>query len=167
MTYYPDLSPYQYRETSTPAQRDREPPVYGVANTVNVGWLDGAEPFSTGETSGEFRERLLEFCLQGHDFNLTRGPHSCNLPECPVEPDRFGRRHPPPVRRGKQTAYQGSSEIRVVGEAAIYAAPTMIYHYVVDHNYQPPDEFVEAVLNGPKPGTDEYWKQLEKLAGPG
>jgi hypothetical protein len=37
-------------------------------------------------------------------------------------------------------------EIYVPGRNGIYVAPSLIYHYVVDHHYQPPAEFMEAVL---------------------
>ena len=50
------------------------------------------------------------------------------------------------IQRGKHTAYLGNGEIRVRGEAAYYASPTLIYHYVVAHHYKPPEEFIEAVL---------------------
>jgi hypothetical protein len=41
----------------------------------------------------------------------------------------------------------GSAEIRVPGKSGIqYACPNMIYHYLQDHNYRPPDEFITAVL---------------------
>ncbi|MGZ7445796.1 ankyrin repeat domain-containing protein [Paenibacillus sp. TH7-28] len=52
----------------------------------------------------------------------------------------------------------GSSEIRVITEDGKqkFAAPSMILHYVIDHNYCPPEEFISAVINGPKPGSNEY-----------
>ena len=28
----------------------------------------------------------------------------------------------------------------------VYAAPTLIWHYVTEHGYRPPDEFIDAVL---------------------
>ncbi len=27
----------------------------------------------------------------------------------------------------------------------VYAAPTLIYHYMKNHNYRPPNEFLEAL----------------------
>jgi hypothetical protein len=51
----------------------------------------------------------------------------------------------------------GSGELRIRGVGNIvYAAPDLIYHYVVDHQYQPPTEFVNAILNSPLPNTVEY-----------
>jgi hypothetical protein len=41
----------------------------------------------------------------------------------------------------------GSAEIRVPGKGNIvFAAPEMIAHYVIMHEYRPPEEFIEAVL---------------------
>ncbi len=57
----------------------------------------------------------------------------------------------------------GSAEIRVFGSNGVtYAAPDMIYHYVAEHEYKPPDEFIEAVLYGPLPDTVEYKVLLAK-----
>ena len=39
----------------------------------------------------------------------------------------------------------------------------MIYHYVASHNYAPPPEFVRAVLLGPHPPEDRYYKLLSSL----
>jgi len=51
----------------------------------------------------------------------------------------------------------GSAEIRVVGQdGTVYAAPDLIYHYVVVHDYRPPEEFIQAVMETPLPGTQEH-----------
>jgi hypothetical protein len=36
--------------------------------------------------------------------------------------------------------------MRVAGSGKVYAAPTLVHHYVVAHDYRPPDEFIAAVL---------------------
>ena len=43
-----------------------------------------------------------------------------------------------------------------MGKGVVYAAPELIAHYVEDHGYLPPPEFVEAVRlsQGPKPRPD-------------
>lgn len=49
-------------------------------------------------------------------------------------------------RHGRETRL-GSAEITVKGKGGrIYAAPNLIYHYVAAHDYDPPKEFVEALL---------------------
>jgi hypothetical protein len=59
----------------------------------------------------------------------------------------------------------GSAEIRVFGRSGvIYAAPNLIFHYVKDHAYRPPREFIDAVVTGPGPETTEYRDQLRALS---
>jgi hypothetical protein len=59
----------------------------------------------------------------------------------------------------------GNGELRVIGTDAIYAAPTLVYHYAVNHSYLPPDEFVQAVLADPGPGSDEHRILLSMIEG--
>ncbi len=126
MTYFADLSEYTYRKHP---QDDK---------AVNVGWLDLGHEFPIGETPLAFKERLFKFCL--HPVNHARGFHPC--PFCTSNPDRY----PVKVMENKIVFHFGSAEIRVITAERTYAAPNMIYHYVVAHNYLPPEEFVEAVL---------------------
>src|SRR5439155_5623857 len=57
----------------------------------------------------------------------------------------------------------GGAEIRVFGERGrIYAAPNLIYHYVVAHHYKPPDEFLQALRQGRCPPEPEYLDLLER-----
>lgn len=102
-----------------------------------VGWLRGGMAFETGAAPASFLAKLLPFCQPGHTVCLTPAARSCPL--C--------RQLIPPY---------GQAEIRVIGELDIYAAPDLIYHYVSAHDYLPPPEFVEAVLNGPGPHTAEH-----------
>jgi hypothetical protein len=44
----------------------------------------------------------------------------------------------------------------------IFAAPALIYHYVLEHNYMPPSVFVEAVVTGLAPDSNEYRNLLAK-----
>jgi hypothetical protein len=109
-----------------------------------------------------------------------RGLHDCEL--CSHQESGYQ------ATRGEEELYLGSAEIRVFGSSTIvapgrfsawralfrraskdgpplrivYAAPDMIYHYVVDHHYRPSDEFIQAVLeSNPAPGSPEY----ESLVG--
>jgi hypothetical protein len=143
MTYYPDLSPYEYGPDSDGA--------------CNVGWLDENYPFPTGTTPTAFHERLLVHCRFEFTVHHCFGFHECQFcpsPECPVK-----------VARGDEQVSLGNGEIRVIGTDAVYAAPTLVYHYVVDHDYLPPEEFVEAVLTGPEPGSDEHQILLSIIKG--
>jgi hypothetical protein len=146
MTHFPDLTPYIYDRTN-----------FGFdVPTLNVGWLDISVPCSTGATPQQFQEVLLDFCLDEYTAQYCMGYHECQY--CINPPWSIVVQH----RSGKEVVL-GGGEIRVIGNSIIYASPTLIYHYVSAHNYKPPDEFVEAVLNGPRPGSEEHQAVLAKL----
>jgi hypothetical protein len=134
----PDLSPY----TGLPAESK-----LGL-KPVAIGWLGSGQPYPTGPTPAAFPEKLLRFCLEPYTVGHHPQVDRCTLGDCP-------RLLPPEVRDG-QTAFFGMAEIRVLGQTEIYAAPTLIYHFVIAHEYRPPKEFIDAVLNGPQPGSDEH-----------
>ena len=49
--------------------------------------------------------------------------------------------------RQKAAGVLSSTEIRVVGrDKRVYASPALICHYIATHGYQPPREFIEAVM---------------------
>jgi len=136
MTYFPDLSAYTY---------------LGRQNTgtaLNVGWLSKAHAYTTGDLPRRFLERLWSYC--GVFVNAMRGFARCELCEqaspWPVAITYLGK-----------SLNLGSAEIRVIGpDHKIYASPNLIFHYIVEHHYLPPPEFVKAVCEGPLPGSDEY-----------
>lgn len=40
----------------------------------------------------------------------------------------------------------GHTEIRIpTGTGTMFAAPSLLWHYVTNHRYRPPDEVIEAV----------------------
>ncbi|HEU4327344.1 MAG TPA: hypothetical protein VFS21_29675 [Roseiflexaceae bacterium] len=135
--YYPDLSRYEYTRS--------EP----HSAAFNIGWLDAAHPYPLGDVPHEFLERLWVYCC--HPVYLSFGYHTCTL--CGTE---LGVA----FQRGNERRRFGSAEIRVVAGKVAYAAPNLIYHYVVDHRYCPPDEFVQAVMQQPLPPDSPQWQQL-------
>jgi hypothetical protein len=50
-----------------------------------------------------------------------------------------------------------------LGTFDVYAAPNLIYHYIEVHHYKPPDEFLNALREGPRPPDRKYFKRLEEL----
>jgi hypothetical protein len=123
--YYQDLMPYEYiKELAEPG-------------LLNVGWLEAKYDYPTGNVTEEFLDQLFQLCLQ--PVNATRGFHECPFCERPS----FGLK----VSWGGKDLTLGSAEIRAQGRDGIsYAAPDLIFHYVEAHGYQPPAEFINAVL---------------------
>ncbi|GGN36190.1 hypothetical protein FHR83_006321 [Actinoplanes campanulatus] len=133
MAYFDDLSPYAYK----PRARD-----WG-RTVLSVGWLDAAHEYRTGPTSDDFRSALLRRCTKDkYRIGQTRGFHQCNLPPC----DKREFWPPILVATTEGEILLGSAEIRVEAKnGVVFAAPTLIYHYVIEHGYQPPDDFIEAI----------------------
>ena len=108
---------------------------------VAVGWLDAGKPFARGDVPRERVDRLRQTCRNG--VNRTRG-----LYRCPLCPRADGAALPPPttVHSDAGDYPVGGAEIRVVGPSGTrYAAPDMIIHYVEEHGYAPPEDFLEGL----------------------
>ncbi len=142
--YLQDLTPHPY---------ERE---YMLFKTLSVGWLAKDKSYRICSTCEDFRERLFLYCL--YPVLRTRGFHECEFCASPSSETRL-------VRRDKREIWLGSAEIRVMYEDAVYAAPDLIYHYVTEHMYCPPDEFIEAVLRGPLPDSPAYKPIAEFFSG--
>jgi hypothetical protein len=147
MAYFKDLTPYGY--FGNPEKQD--------IPVLNIGWLE-TDQFEKGETSQEFREKLFQFCLDQNLVLIARGFQECLF--CDMSWNDWGRNHPDYGSNAHWMSI-GDGEIRVIGKSAVYAAPALIYHYVVEHNYKPPQEFVDAVLTGPQPGSHEHQSYLD------
>lgn len=98
------------------------------SDAIAVGWLDIQHPFETGDVSADF----INMLSLKKDTNITEfymGSHTCQF---------CTNKHP----------YAGNGTVFVTYNNITYAAPEMILHYVVKHKYKPPQEFIDAVLNG-------------------
>jgi len=126
--YFKDLSPYTYL--------GREPDL----NILTVGWLDAEHDFPRGVVSEAILEKVLSLCFK--PVNPTRGCHLS--PFIRRNPNEFPRGYPVEYK-GKQMGL-GNAEIRVeVKDGKTYAAPNLIYHYLKDCEYLPPQEFLDAL----------------------
>jgi hypothetical protein len=142
MTYFQDLSEYTYLGSAL-----RRP------GTKNIGWLGLGQEFATAEPTEELLAKLWSLCKIS--VARTRGFHKCEL--CLGEPSHR-------AERNGERLLLGTSEIRAFGmHGEIYAAPTLIYHYVEAHRYKPSDEFLQALSNGPIPPSQEYFDRLAEL----
>ena len=122
MAYFPDLSPYEYSR--------------GGTGLINIGWLCRSEPFPKGTVEPRILAKIGELC--GSPSHRTRGYHPCPWCETFVKEAYLGDGQPRPL---------GDAEIHISagGIHRIYGAPTLIYHYILRHQYLPPLEFLDAV----------------------
>lgn len=132
MTYYADLSAYRY---------------FSDDRALNIGWLSGEHAFPQGDVPAELLPRLAA-CLD-YPVNQTRGLHSCEF--CEDGSAYF-----------KQNNAIGSAEFRIFAEdGTVYAAPTLLHHYIEAHGYKPPQAFVDAVLQCPVPPDPAFRARLD------
>jgi hypothetical protein len=135
MTYFSDLSPYAFGH-------------YAHPGVVHVGWLDNVHPFARGAVEPRIVEKMKR--LAAKPVELYRGRHICEL--C-VEPPNVVRMKVTnrvvidPNCSWAQWAAQRSSngEIRVSRGGVTFAAPVLIVHYIEEHGYLPPTDFLKAI----------------------
>jgi hypothetical protein len=120
-----------------------------------VGWLAPSTTFATGPVGEPYRhrlfcERLFEAC---RSWVVDAPPTGHPCPLCPpddgdgtVLAERHGRR-----------ARLGTGEVHAVDRSGgRWAAPTLVYHYVTEHGYRPPEGFVEALVAGTVHAPDPW-----------
>lgn len=130
--YFADLTPY-----SDPGHGAAgvDPPADGVEE-FNIGWLGQGHGFPTsdGEPDPEFLANLITLAAD-HRSHVIRGYYRCELPHSAEDEARYAP--------GDLIC---DAEICVVAaDGRWLAAPAVVVHYVRDHAYRPPAEFVEAV----------------------
>ena len=138
---YSDFSEYSYC--------GKEP------NTYNIGWLENTRKFNKGRVPDQVLFKLWEYIKC--PFREKRGVYWNKTL------DMF-----PQYFKAKYNGYEiplGDAEIRVIDEEnkCVYAAPNLVLHYIMNHHYLPPKEFLNAVMYGPKPNSDKYSEYIMKL----
>ena len=156
LNHHEDLSSYKYGMTLT------------IPEVKNIGWIDKNQQFNMGDVSPDFVQKLKELI-----FNSDEGP--CNILvnelrgsyDCPV-----CEKHEIKISNENDYFILGSSELWVPdnrSEEHYFATFGLIIHYIEDHQYQPPQDFIEAVLaldiNTKFNGQDIQDKLVRKNAG--
>jgi len=123
--YFKDLSPYSYYLP------------YSIKEIRNIGWLDKDYHFSKGDVPKELCNKLREILKGTEKFNsqvnLIRGIHPCTF--CGRNDLDF-------------SSDLGSCEIWIPDDKGEYfAAPSQVIHYIEDHGYIPPLEFIHAAID--------------------
>jgi hypothetical protein len=141
--YYPDLSVCTYFPFDTDC-------------LIAVGWLEPEYPFTTGDVPGQLVESLHLRRRDSWQPVTFLGPHRCRF--CPpleyedVSAGNFLR-----VEQGVHSA----GNIFIPANDVVYVSPEGITHYIEEHGYRPPDEFIEAAIEAPLPSSPQYFELLE------
>ena len=123
-------------------------------NALNVGFAVNANETVEAKTqlSGRFLDKLSLFLDDKNVVNKIRNSNGND--------DWF--------EFGTQWICLNKAQIRIISSNTTnttkrYAAPDSIIKYIYNGNYTPPDEFVEAVLNGPPPHSLEYQQYISRF----
>lgn len=115
----------------------------GLENAIAIGWLEGDDlHHKTGDVPTELIKTLKKYEIQ----NRFRGFHCCEY--C----SEWG-----------STSANGNGELWVFNGDKLYIAPYLIIHYIEEHKYKPPQEFIDAVLNGFRYDSPGYEMRLSKI----
>ena len=123
----------------------------------HVGWLDAPHPFPTGPVSSEDFARLEQLVVHTWlPMWVSHGWHDCSL---------CGRQQGDgPIMRNieGENRLLGGGEIYVPDGDLMYSAPTLILHYIEDHQYLPPEVFLSAVRKT-DPLSEDYQPACDRL----
>lgn len=117
----------------------------------NIGWLSNEFSFPTGELNNTFKKKLLEIIFL-KDCTRMRGVHICDI--CQEGYYLFVNQSGHIFRSKTLSDYPnntkllGHSEIWIPSKNGdfVYASPTLIYHYILEHHYLPSKDYIESVL---------------------
>jgi hypothetical protein len=146
--FIPDLTQFPVDHPPSPYNHPvihRRDGVWGIVqlppNThlYAVGWLDNCVPV-TGQIPDECITAL--FIANVHNTIIsdgTLGWHDCEL---------CSKNGPVIHWQDQQHPLRGQGHHLVRIENSVYMCPELILHYILDHNYKPPDEFLKALIHG-------------------
>ena len=107
-----------------------------------IGWLEAGHRFSVGEAPRDFVAALRSHLADPFGLMDFCGNHQCSL--CPSGSGPFG-----------------NGELIIPSDTYCYVAPVLVGHYVEQHGYLPPDQFISAVMQSPPQQSAQYFSLLE------
>lgn len=154
--YYKDLSPYRDGGADSDDMLNVYPEI------LNVGWLGTAASFPTGLVRPELVDKLTEMTFLDlidresvrhgfanvniHMMHVRGAPYGCPFcepagREIRMRPDRLK------YYSGSEDMVLGRNEMCIPAADGVifYSFPTMLVHYIKDHGYLPPKQFLDAL----------------------
>ncbi len=148
--HFNDLSLYKYDLSKT------------LSDVYNIGWLERDIKFQKGIVDNEILNKLA-IIIRERMVHAMRGIHPCQFCE-PYDPMKTFT-----ISTPKGPTLLGMSEIWLPDycSSKIYAAPSLIHHYIDKHNYLPPIEFIKSIeafdINSEWDGDKEREKRVSLL----
>ena len=128
----------------------------GHSGILAVGWLEFDHAYAKGEVGEEFAHALAGLLVDPWQAAPPARFHRCDF--C-----RFSW-GPVFVSVAGLSIQIGNRILFVPDGPRLFAAPSMILHYVDAHEYAPPVEFQQAVLRCPTMKSPAYEKAIARFA---
>jgi hypothetical protein len=144
MAWYADLTPCTYFDGEQP---------HG-AKLLAVGWLEHGHAYQHGMVDSAVINKLVALFRNSWEPGMFLGWHDCDLCQPPSWPDAF--------HAAEGSVPMGIANLFVPGTGVLYAAPSLILHYIAVHGYAPPEAFCTAVLACPPMESEEYLQAISK-----
>jgi hypothetical protein len=116
-------------------------------NVRAIGWLEPGHPYTEGTVPAEFLARLRDFASRSVEPTAAAG---FILFGCSYTCKFCGRA-------------QGRFNFGVPAGDLLFVAPELVVHHIEAHGYAPPQQFIDAVMTAPLPGTPEYCAAVERF----
>jgi hypothetical protein len=125
---------------------------------VAIGWLDSEWDFTRGRVEAAFFRRLCEHLkARWKPPFACAGYHQCNLCQFSQASNSQFESH--------SFSSQSNGELFIPNGRDIFVAPLSIAHYIDAHVYQPPGDFIDAVMACPEQRSRDYLKLLLHSGG--
>ena len=121
-----------------------------------VGWLGAPHPVPQGNVGPDEIAKIWQLIHLRFQPVESEGWETCTY--CFGDPDE----QPIELMHDGKYVMLGANNIYVPAGGLIYVAPDQIIHYIEEHGYGPPADFLEA-LRKTDPASDAYKKDCERL----
>ena len=129
--YYEDLSPYHFASNDI------------LEGVFHVGWLDKYNAYSHGVVNDSVISYFCQLiCNDFPNFNICTNRTIDNITACP-----FCDHEIHVFSESANDEFLSITELWIPSGSITYAAPALVYHYITDHNYLPPQCFLDAVMS--------------------
>ena len=114
---------------------------------INIGWLSYEHFYEMGETEPEFIEKLTEIIINDYFYDYKFNRIRCNS-SCKLCKESILQPYVDKKRNALMDMPLGFCELLIPSQVnnQYYASPGLILHYIRDHYYKPPQEYIDSVM---------------------
>jgi hypothetical protein len=112
-----------------------------------IGWLERGQECKRGSIPSNFFDALAKQLESAWQPVSACGSHYCDLCDSPTYPAHTAA---------------GSRNLFIPTDTHLFIAPELVLHYITHHQYQPPQQFIDAVISCPAQESPAYFKLMRE-----